>query len=63
MAVSRRVWEIPTGLFIRDFLIVNREGYAYEIWKALCRERKERGIIAPTYRSFWNVWLSFRSLA
>lgn len=62
MAISRRAWEIPTGTFIRDFLLAYREGYAYEVWKELKRERKESGIIAPTYRAFWNVWLILKKL-
>ncbi|MFQ6077029.1 MAG: hypothetical protein ACE5Z5_13025, partial [Candidatus Bathyarchaeia archaeon] len=60
--MSRRAWEIPTGIFIRDWLLAYREGYAYEIWKALKKERKEMGIIAPTYRAFWNVWRILKKL-
>lgn len=56
MERRRTPWLIPTGLFIRDFLLAYKEAYAYEVWKALREEREKAGIIAPEYRSFWNTW-------
>jgi len=52
----------PTGIFIRDFLLAYREAYCYEVWKALKGAREEKGLIAPTYRSFWNTWSILRKL-
>jgi len=59
---ERKVWLLPTGTFIRDFLLAYKEAYAYEVWKALKKERRERELIAPTYRSFWNTWSILRKL-
>jgi DNA-binding PadR family transcriptional regulator len=53
---KRMPWLIPTGLFIRDFLMAYKEAYAYEVWRALRETRKSAGLTWPEYRSFWNQW-------
>lgn len=57
-----KVWLHPTGIFVRDFLLSYKEAYCYEVWKALKRAREEKGLIAPTHRSFWNTWSILRKL-
>jgi len=61
MAV-RRAWLVPTGAFIREFLLTRKEGYAYEIWKALKEERRRWGLVRPSYRAFWNYFLILQKL-
>lgn len=50
---------IPTGRFIRDFLLEHGEGYPYGIWKALREERKKAGDLKIcTYQSFVINYIS-----
>jgi len=48
----KRGWLMPTGIFIRDYLIVHRRGYSQQIWRALKAERAKAGIYYGTYQSF-----------
>jgi hypothetical protein len=49
---SKRGWLLPTGIFIRDYLLKHKQGYVQEIWRSLKAERDERGIVCGSYPSF-----------
>ena len=55
--VAGGIWVLPTGRFIRDYLMEHGEAYPYEIYLALKDEREFRGfkIGSPTnlYRYFY----------
>jgi len=51
---------LPTGLFIRDYLLEHGEGYAQQIWRALKKGREDLGLHVGSYYSFWNNY--FRNL-
>lgn len=44
---------VPTGLFIRDYLLAHGEAYAQEIWRALKEKRREMGLKVCSYNTFW----------
>ncbi|MEM3656383.1 MAG: hypothetical protein QXP58_07715 [Thermoprotei archaeon] len=43
---------LPTGPFIRDYLIANGRAYPYEIWRALRDRRRSIGLYVGSYTSF-----------
>ena len=43
---------MPTGLFVRDFLLERGEGYPYQIWRELRAKREELGLNSGSYQSF-----------
>ena len=45
-------WAIPTGLFIREYLLEHDMAYGQEIWRALKEARIARGLGVCTYDSF-----------
>ena len=45
-------WAVPTGPFIRDYLLEHGKGYAQEIWRALKEARLARDLGVCTYQSF-----------
>jgi len=50
------------GYFIASYLIEHGPSSAYDLWKAWVKDRKEKGLHAPTYQSFyWNyIWRAKR---
>lgn len=48
----KRGWLLPTGLFIRDYLLRHRSAYPQEIWRALKKERAKANIYCGSYQSF-----------
>ncbi len=55
-------WGLPTGLFIRDYLMTHRHAYVEEMWRGLKNERKLHGNRWPSYRSFRNYVYVLRKL-
>jgi hypothetical protein len=60
----RRGWVFyPTGLFIRDYLLMYKDGYPQEIWRRLKEKRDELGLITCSYNSFWcNYFRNLKAL-
>jgi len=50
-------FSVPTGLFIRDYLLKHGEGYAQEIWRALKKERAKLGLSVSSYNTFYNNYI------
>jgi len=48
----KRGWILPTGIFIRDYLLEHKEAYVQEIWRALKEARKKANIHYGSYQSF-----------
>jgi len=48
---------VPTGVFIRDYLLEHKEAYCQEIWRALKKERQKFGLKVCTYHSFYNNYI------
>jgi hypothetical protein len=48
----KRGWMLPTGIFIRDYLMEHKQAYVQEIWRALKEERGEMKIMVGSYQSF-----------
>jgi hypothetical protein len=48
----KRGWLLPTGVFIRDYLLKYKTAYPQQIWRALREERKKYGIYYGSYQSF-----------
>ncbi|MEM2618626.1 MAG: hypothetical protein QW356_03965 [Candidatus Hadarchaeales archaeon] len=45
-------WAVPTGLFVRDYLVEHGEASPYEMWRALKKARSELGLMVGSYESF-----------
>lgn len=45
-------WAVPTGLFIREYLLEHGMAFGQEIWRALKEARLARGLGVCTYDSF-----------
>jgi len=50
-------WILPTGLFIRDYLLKHGRAYPQEIWRALKNARKELGLHYSSYENFWRNYI------
>jgi hypothetical protein len=48
----KRGWLLPTGLFIRNYLLRHKTAYSQEIWRALKEERAKANIYCGSYQSF-----------
>jgi hypothetical protein len=52
-----RPWLLPTGTFIRDYLLDHGESYPQEIWRALREERTEMELKYGSYQSFRSNYI------